>query len=281
MTNHAGASPVASNSSAAAPEAPTSRPPVVLVTGATSGIGLAIADRLARRGARVELSARDGGRLAKTVEALARGGATVHGTICDVRDQEQITNLITGVVQRWGPIDVLVNNAGRPGGGATVSIDDDLWLDVLDTNLTSVFRVTRTVLSHGGMADRAHGRIISIASTGGKQGVVHAAPYSASKHGVVGFTKALGLELARTGITVNAVCPGFVETPMAERVRQHYASIWGVTEEEAFTRISDRVPIGRYVRADEVAAMVEYLCSDEASAITAQAINVCGGLGNY
>lgn len=131
------------------------------------------------------------------------------------------------------------------------------------------------------MLGKERGRIISIASTGGKQGVVHAAPYSASKHGVVGFTKALGLELARTGITVNAVCPGFVETPMAERVRTHYANIWGVTEEETHDRISQRVPLGRYVEVREVAAMVEYLVGDDAAAVTAQALNVCGGLGNY
>jgi ketoreductase len=131
------------------------------------------------------------------------------------------------------------------------------------------------------MRELGRGRIISIASTGGKQGVVHAAPYSASKHGVVGFTKALGLELAKTGITVNAVCPGFVETPMAEQVREHYAAIWGVDEAEAHARITTRVPIGRYVEPAEVAAMVEYLIGPGAAAVTAQALNVCGGLGNY
>lgn len=107
------------------------------------------------------------------------------------------------------------------------------------------------------------------------------APYSAAKHGVVGLTKAWGLELAKTGVTMNAVCPGFVETPMAQTVRGTYAKLWGVTEAEAHDRVTARVPIGRYVRPDEVAAMVEYLVSDEAAAVTAQAINVCGGLGNY
>lgn len=257
------------------------RSPVALVTGATSGIGLAVAARLARRGARVELCARDGDRLDTTVKELGADGGQVHGTVCDVRDGDQVRAMVTGLVQRWGPVDVLVNNAGRPGGGATVEIEDELWYDVIDTNLNSVFLVTRAVLAQGGMSERGRGRIISIASTGGKQGVVHAAPYSASKHGVVGFTKALGLELARSGITVNAVCPGFVETPMAAQVRRHYASIWGVSEEETFSRITGRVPIGRYVEPEEVAAMVEYLCSDDAAAVTAQALNVCGGLGNY
>jgi ketoreductase len=178
-------------------------------------------------------------------------------------------------------VDILVNNAGRSGGGATAEIPDELWNDVITTNLTSVFLMTKEVLTTGGMLGRQSGRIVNIASTGGKQGVVHAAPYSASKHGVVGFTKALGLELARTGITVNAVCPGFVETPMAERVREHYADIWGVPVEEAHSRITTRVPMGRYVEPREVAAMVEYLVGDDAAAVTAQALNVCGGLGNY
>jgi ketoreductase len=98
---------------------------------------------------------------------------------------------------------------------------------------------------------------------------------------VVGFTKALGLELAKTGITVNAVCPGFVETPMAERVREVYSGLWGVDTDEVHARVSARVPIGRYVQPNEVAAMVDYLIGPAAAAVTAQALNVCGGLGNY
>jgi ketoreductase len=257
-------------------DAPQDRGPVALVTGATSGIGLAIAARLAAKGSRVQICARDGERLAKTVASLRAGGGQIEGDVCDVRDPAQIAHLVDRTV-----IDILVNNAGRPGGGTTAEIEDDLWYDVIDTNLNSVFLVTKAVLTRGGMSARGRGRIISIASTGGKQGVVHASPYSASKHGVVGFTKALGLELARTGITVNAVCPGFVETPLAEGVRAHYAKIWNVSTEETFDRITARVPIGRYVEPEEVAGMVEYLVSDDAAPVTAQAINVCGGLGNY
>src|SRR5207248_10900413 len=147
--------------------------------------------------------------------------------------------------QRYGPIDVLVNNAGCSGGGVTAEITDELWLNVIDTNLNSVFRVAREVLTAGGMLELGAGRIINIASTGGKQGVVLGAPYSASKHGVVGFTKALGLELARTGITVNAVCPGYVETPMAQRVRQGYAEHFNTTEEAILERFEAKIPLGR------------------------------------
>ncbi|AOR32935.1 ketoacyl reductase [Streptomyces fodineus] len=255
--------------------------PVALVTGATSGIGREIAERLARRGARVFLCARGAEDLAATVKSLREQDLQVDGTVCDVAQPEQIRAFVRAAVETYGPVDILVNNAGRSGGGATAEIPDDLWNDVITTNLTSVFLMTKEVLNAGGMLAKRHGRIISIASTGGKQGVVHAAPYSASKHGVVGFTKALGLELARTGITVNAVCPGFVETPMAERVREHYAAIWETSVQETHDRITARVPMGRYVEPREVAAMVEYLVGDDAAAVTAQALNVCGGLGNY
>ncbi|MER7406705.1 SDR family NAD(P)-dependent oxidoreductase [Streptomyces sp. NPDC000070] len=254
---------------------------VAVVTGATSGIGLEIAGRLAALGHRVFVCARSADRLAETVKSLQDCGFDVDGQVCDVTDQAQIDAFVAAAVERYGPVDILVNNAGRSGGGITAEVPDELWLDVIDTNLHSVFRMTKTVLTTGGMLTRSRGRIINIASTGGKQGVLHGAPYSAAKHGVVGLTKAWGLELAKTGITVNAVCPGFVETPMAEKVRAHYAGIWEVSEQEAFERVTARVPIGRYVEPAEVAAMVEYLVGDGAAAVTAQALNVCGGLGNY
>jgi ketoreductase len=254
---------------------------VALVTGATSGIGLTIARHLASQGLRTYLCARDDHRLAETVKSLQDEGFDVDGTTCDVAKPEEIRQFVRSAVDRYGPVDVLVNNAGRPGGGVTVEVSDDLWFDVINTNLNSVFLMTKEVLTTGGMLAKSRGRIVNIASTGGKQGVVFGAPYSASKHGVVGFTKALGLELGKTGITVNAVCPGFVETPMAERVREHYAGIWNVSTDEAFDRVTTRVPIGRYVESEEVAGMVDYLISDTAAAVTAQALNVCGGLGNY
>jgi len=254
---------------------------VALVTGATSGMGLEIAEHLGRSGLQVYLCSRRPDAVAETVKALQDRGYDVDGRSCDVSDPADVRRLVPQVRERFGPIDVLVNNAGRSGGGVTAEIADELWFEVIDTNLNSVFLVTKEVLTTGGMLEQGRGRIVNIASTGGKQGVIHGAPYSASKHGMVGFTKALGLELASTGITVNAVCPGFVETPMAERVREHYAAIWGVSEDEAHARITTRVPIGRYVEPNEVAAMVDYLVSDAAAAVTAQALNVCGGLGNY
>jgi ketoreductase len=254
---------------------------VALVTGATSGIGLAIAKALASQGDQVFICARNSEAVKLTVKQLRDEGLDVEGTVCDVRSIADIQACVRAAVQRFGPIGVLVNNVGRSGGGVTADIDDDLWFDVINTNLNSVFLMTREVLNAGGMRQRDRGRIINIASTAGKQGVVLGAPYSASKHGVVGFTKALGNELAPTGITVNAVCPGYVETPMAQRVRQGYAAAYNTTEDQIMERFTAKIPLGRYSTPEEVAGLVSYLASDPAASITAQAINVCGGLGNF
>ncbi|MCK9895440.1 SDR family NAD(P)-dependent oxidoreductase [Frankia sp. AgB32] len=254
---------------------------VALVTGGTSGIGLASVRLLAEQGHRVFLCARDEQAVASTVKELRDDGLDVAGSTADVRSRDDIRTLVRSAVDRFGPIDVLVNNAGRSGGGVTAEIPDELWFDVIATNLHSVFLVTREVLGAGGMRARPRGRIINIASTAGKQGVVLGAPYSASKHGVVGFTKALGNELGPTGITVNAVCPGYVETPMAARVRQGYAQAWDTDEDAVLARFHAKIPLGRYSTPQEVAGLVGYLASDLAGSITAQALNVCGGLGNF
>ncbi|KJK53477.1 ketoacyl reductase [Lentzea aerocolonigenes] len=254
---------------------------VALVTGATSGIGLEVARSLGKEGHAVFVVARTAENVNTTVKQLREEGYEADGAATDVTSTEDIRAAVQKAVDVFGPVEILVNNAGRGGGGITAELDEDLWLDVIDTNLNGVFRFTKEVLSTGQMVQQSWGRIINIASTGGKQGVVFAAPYSASKHGVVGFTKAVGIELAKSGITVNAVCPGYVETPMAGRVRQGYANHWGVTEEEVLEKFNAKIPLGRYSTPEEVAGLVTYLTTDTASSITAQALNVCGGLGNY
>jgi ketoreductase len=229
----------------------------------------------------VFLCARTEDDVRQTVKDLRAEGLEAGGRAADVRSAESVAALVRAAVETYGPVSVLVNNAGRSGGGVTADIEDELWYDVIDTNLNGVFLVTREVLKNGGLREAATGRIINIASTAGKQGVLLGAPYSASKHGVVGFTKALGRELAPTGVTVNAVCPGYVETPMAVGVRQRYAAAWGTTEDHVQEQFEAKIPLGRYSTPEEVAALVGYLASEPAASITAQALNVCGGLGNF
>lgn len=254
-----------------------------LITGATGGIGKSIVKRLCEDGFSPIMIARSKERLTPLVLELKEKHPHLDITteVCDISVSADVKTLFKRLHERNVKISVLVNAAGVSGGGITSGISDELWLNVMNTNLNGMFYVTRESL-HLEMVPPG-GRIINIASTGGKQGVIHGSPYCASKHGMVGFTKALGLELARnnSGITVNAVCPGFVETDMAERVREHYAAIWDVDVEEARRRVEERIPIGRYITVEEVAAMVSYLTSPLASGVTAQAINVCGGLGIY
>ncbi|MGW8066185.1 SDR family NAD(P)-dependent oxidoreductase [Streptomyces ziwulingensis] len=254
---------------------------VAVITGATSGIGLACARLLGAAGHQVFIGARSADNVTATVKTLQNEGLDVDGAVVDVRDTGSVNGWIQAAVDRFGTLDVVVNNAGRSGGGPTADLADDLWDDVIDTNLNSVFRVTRAALTIGGLRTKDRGRIINVASTAGKQGVVLGAPYSASKHGVVGFTKALGNELAPTGITVNAVCPGYVETPMAQRVRQGYAAAYDTSEEAILDKFQAKIPLGRYSTPEEVAGLVGYLASDTAASITSQALNVCGGLGNF
>ncbi len=254
-----------------------------IVTGGTKGIGLAICEALGSEGCRIVLCGREQATVNQVVERLQENEVEARGIVADVKKAKDISELVDLALEQstTGAIDILVNNAGRPGGGPTAQIEDELWYDVIETNLNSVFRMTREVLQRGRMKENGWGRIINIASTGGKQGVRFGAPYSASKHGVVGFSKALGLELATTGITVNSVCPGFVETGLAQHVRKGFSELWKCSLDEVKRRIEERIPTGRYVSPEEVADMVRFVASPMSSSITAQAINVCGGLGNY
>jgi ketoreductase len=260
-----------------------------VITGGVRGIGRAIALAYLCEGASVFVTGQSEESVQKGVQGLKKemqngksgNGLHISGAVLDVRDQASVDKAIDAAMESLGEIEVLVNNAGRAGGGPTIDTPENVWFDVVDVNLNGTYRMTRSVLARSGMMKRKWGRIINIASTGGKQGVQLAAAYTASKHGVVGFSKSLGLELAKSGVTVNAICPGFVETDLAKTARANYGRIWGVDAEEVRHRFEARIPIGRYVRPEEVAPMAVLLGSESAGAITAQAINVCGGLGNY
>ncbi|BBB90950.1 MAG TPA: SDR family oxidoreductase [Methylomusa anaerophila] len=250
-----------------------------LVTGAGKGIGKSIALRLAADGFHVILVSRTKERLEEVAGEISGGNGKSAYFTCDVSKQENVEEMISALMQTVAKIDVLVNCAGRSGGGKTAAMDDGLWHDIINTNLNSVYYVTKAVLKKGNMDSGS--AIINIASTGGKQGVAFGAAYSASKAGVIAFSKALGKELAKTGITVNAVCPGFVESEMAQKVREANSKLLNIPVEDVKKKFENLIPIGRYIEPDEVAGMVSYLASDKARGITIQALNVCGGLGNY
>ncbi|MEU9048335.1 MULTISPECIES: SDR family NAD(P)-dependent oxidoreductase [unclassified Kitasatospora] len=252
--------------------------PLALITGGTRGIGLAIARELGSRGHRVFICARTAQHIDQALATLRGEGHQADGLPCDVRDPRQVAELIRHAVAEHGPISVLVNNAGRTGGGPTATTTDDLWYDVIDTNLNAVFLVTRETLRHGHITSTTHPRIINIASTAGKQAVTLGAPYTASKHAVIGFTRALAKELAPTGTTVNAICPGYVQTPHTTRIHHEYATAYNTTPETIHQHFRTHIPLGRYTTPEEVASLAGYLTTPTAASITAQALNVCGGL---
>ena len=241
---------------------------VAFVTGASRGIGEAIARRFAAEGARVVLASRDRAACERHAAELKAAGGEAVAAACDVTDRGSIALAIATAVSRWGRLDVLVNNAGVGGPTPIDDPDDARWDAIVATNLTAVFRVTREAspfLPEGG-------RVVNISSVLGRFGVPGFGAYCASKHGVIGLTRALALELAPRRITVNAICPGWVETEMA---REGFRRIAG--EEKGRETAAKMAPLGRVLDPGEVAGIAAYLASDDARSVTGQAIVIDGG----
>jgi len=243
-----------------------------LVTGAGSGIGAAVARTLSARGAKISLAGRRRDRLDATRATLAGQAASV---AMDVGDAASVAAGVNEALAALGPIDILVNNAGHAPSAPFLKTSLATWNEALAVDLTGVFLVTQAVLP--GMLERGYGRIVSIASTAGLIGYPYVAAYCAAKHGVIGLTRALALEVARKGVTVNAVCPGFTDTPLLDQAVANIVRTAKLDEAAARARLAAGNPQGRFVTPEEVADAVAWLASPGAGAINGQAIAVAGG----
>jgi NAD(P)-dependent dehydrogenase (short-subunit alcohol dehydrogenase family) len=243
-----------------------------VVTGGGRGIGRAIAARLAGAGASVTLMGRDEAKLGQAARAL---GDACDWHAADVGDAAAVERAFASVVERHRDFAILVNNAGVAHSARFAATDDALWDEMLRVNLTGVYRCTRAALP--AISAAGSGRIVNVASTAGLVGYPYVSAYCAAKHGVVGFTRALAIELATTGVTINAVCPGYTDTELVDRAVAKIVAKTGRTSADARSELAARNPQKRLVTADEVASAVLWLCLPESQSINGQAIAVAGG----
>jgi ketoreductase len=248
---------------------------IALVTGGGTGIGKAIAAALAQKGAKVAIASRTSAHVEGAAQELQSRGLAVLALRLDVTKKSDIERGIDSLLSHWGPPHILVNNAGISGLSMIDDPDDGQWFDIVNTNLNGLYLVTKAVLRH--MPNQAGGRVINISSVLGKFGVPGYTAYCTTKHGVIGFTRALALEVVNRGITVNTVCPGWVDTEMAALGINATAALQGITPAQFKAQAIEAVPIKRFLDPDEVAELVCYIASDAAGGITGQAINICGG----
>jgi NAD(P)-dependent dehydrogenase (short-subunit alcohol dehydrogenase family) len=251
----------------------------VVVTGGGSGLGAAIAVALAAEGADLTLMGRTPATIERQASALQRASSVRAAAVpCDVSDPESVARAFAQAVREIGPVQVLVNNAGVAAASAFAETTLESWRQVIGVNLTGTFLCTQQVLP--AMLGAANGRIINIASTAGLNGYARVAAYCAAKHGVVGLTRALAAETARAGVTVNVVCPGYIEgTRMLQSAIDNVSRVTGKSADGARAVLAKQSPSGTFVSVQDVAAKVRWLCSEEAARTTGQAIVVDGGEG--
>lgn len=251
---------------------------VAVVTGASRGIGAAIALSLARAGASIAAGARGTDQLSALESKLNALGTKCLVRSLDVKNESSVHDFLDNCQSALGHIDILVNNAGIYRTEPVVAHSLEIWRDVLETNLTGALLTCRLAVQ--GMIDRKWGRVVNISSVSGKVAEIWGSAYSASKFGLIGLTQALALETAQHGVTVNAICPGWVEAAMAasQLADGNYLRLTGQQACEALETARLSVPQMRLIQAQEVAGLVVYLCSPAARGITGQSINICGGL---
>lgn len=245
-------------------------PRTALVTGAGRGIGQAVAVRLATEGYRVALTARSTDQLEETAR-LCRGETLV--LPADMLDPAAPDAVVSEVERAWGPVAVLVANAGAGDSAPVARITDEMWQRQIDLNLTAPFRCLRRVVPS--MVDEGWGRVVVLASIAAKRGDPYIAAYTAAKHGVLGLVRSAAAELARTGVTVNAVCPAYVDTPMTDGSVETIAATTGRSAEEARQALERKQPVGRLITVDEVSDAVMFCVGN--AGVTGQGVNVDGG----
>ncbi len=242
-----------------------------VVTGGGTGIGAANAVALAADGARVTVMGRRREPLEKTAAKLDNAQCVN----CDVTDIDNVAAAFTKATTASGPVDILVNNAGAAASAPFYRMDVELWRRMMSVNLDGVFNCTRAVYED--MRNSGWGRIVNIASTAAVKGYAYVSAYCAAKHGVLGLTKALALEAARTGVTVNAVCPGYTDTDIVREAVSNISEKTGLSKESALAELTRHNPQGRLIRPAEVADAVLWLCRPESASITGQSIFIAGG----
>jgi NAD(P)-dependent dehydrogenase (short-subunit alcohol dehydrogenase family) len=242
-----------------------------LVTGGGTGIGAAIARKLAEAGTRVTIC----GRRRQALEDTAARNANIAAESADVTNDESIAQLYARAQTARGPFDIVVANAGGARSAPAEKVSRELWMTTLHTNLTGAFLSVQPALA--GMRERRFGRIVFIASSAGLRGYPYVAPYVAAKHGVVGLARALALETAKDGITANAVCPGYTDTPLFQQAVARIVATANRSEAEARAALAADNPEGRIIAPEEVADAVLWLCADERADVTGQAISVPRG----
>jgi NAD(P)-dependent dehydrogenase (short-subunit alcohol dehydrogenase family) len=248
---------------------------IVLVTGGSGGIGAAIAGQFAMLGCHVVIAARDYEKLAAAAAKIAENGAQVRAIACDVTRRDAIQSLRHTIQQHWGDVQILVNNAGIARAVSFADMSDETWDQTLATNLTGAYNCCKVFLP--AMIEAKWGRIINIASTAAKVGFSHVTAYSASKHGLLGLTRSLALETARLGVTVNAICPGYVDDARTRENARIMAEKTGKSVDDILKVFAASAPQNRLIEAAEVAALACLIASPEMSGMTGQAINVDGG----
>lgn len=248
---------------------------VAFVTGGGRGIGRAVALALAREGAQVAIASRTASQVEGVAREIAQAGGRALPLVLDVTSGRAVAEAFRACAEKLGPPLVLVNNAGVAPSAKFLDTDETTWEQVLRVNLTSAYRCTRLALPP--MLQARFGRIVNVASTASKTGYRYTAAYTASKHGLLGLTRALALELADRGVTVNAVCPGFTRTEITADGARRIASRSGRTVEEAEAELARLSPQSRLVEPEEVARVVVFLAQDASGGITGQAWNVDGG----